>query len=188
MKALVINGHIKWEQIAEGKLNKTIFEESIKTLKEKGYEIAETIIDAGYEIPEEIEKWVNADFILFNFPINWFGMPAKTKAYIDTVLMSGYGKIYVGDGRNNGGNYGTGGLLKSKGMIVNTWNAPAETFGGNGQLFSDISMEEFAKPFSGMLQFIGVSAQPTFAFYDVFKNPNIEEDLKNYREHLGRYI
>lgn len=28
-----------------------------------------------------------------------------------------------GDGRNNGGKYGTGGLLKSKGMIVNTGNA-----------------------------------------------------------------
>jgi modulator of drug activity B len=54
-------------------------------------------------------------------------MPAKTKEYIDTVLMSGYGKIYAGDGRNNGGKYGTGGLLKSRGMIVNIWNAPEET-------------------------------------------------------------
>ena len=188
MKALVINGHIKFPQISEGKLNKTIFEESIKAFSEKGYEILETTIDNGYGIANEVEKWVNADFILLHFPINWFGMPAKTKTYIDTVLMSGYGKIYAGDGRNNDGKYGTGGLLKSKGMIVNTWNAPKETFGNEGQLFANISMETFAKPFNAALEFIGIQAQPTFAFYDVFKDPKIEEELKTYKEHLEKYI
>lgn len=93
MKALIINGHIKWPQIAEGNLNKTIFEKSKQAFNEKGYETLETVIDNSYEIPKEIEKWVNADVILFHFPINWFGMPAKTKDYIGKVLMSGYGKI-----------------------------------------------------------------------------------------------
>lgn len=188
MKALVINGHITFPQISEGKLNRTIFEEGKKTLQEKGYEILETTIEEGYEIPQEVEKWTTADFILFNFPINWFGMPAKTKAYIDTVLMSGYGKIYAGDGRNNGGNYGTGGLLNSKAMIVNTWNAPEETFGNAGQLLEGFTMEDFVKPFTATLQFIGLKPQPTFAFYDVFKNPKIESDLKNYRDHLNQFI
>lgn len=188
MKALVINGHVRWPQIAEGKLNQTIFEESIVAFREKGYEILETTIDKGYDVPQEVEKWINADFILFHFPINWFGMPAKTKEYIDTVLMSGYGKIYAGDGRNNGGKYGTGGLLKSRGMIVNTWNAPEETFGAPEQLLSDISMEDFTKPFTAALQFLGVEPQPTFAFYDVFKNPDIENDLKKYKEHIKKYI
>lgn len=187
MKALVINGHIHWPQIAEGRLNKTIFDESIKTFTERGYGILETVVGDGYEIPQEIEKWATADFILFHFPINWFGMPARTKAYVDTVLMSGYGKIYAGDGRNNGGIYGSGGLLKSKGMIVNTWNAPQETFGNDGQLLSDVSMEDFVKPFNATLRFVGVQPQPAFAFYDVFKNPDIERDLEKYRGHLNRY-
>jgi modulator of drug activity B len=120
MKALIVNGHIRLERIAEGKLNSTIFQESKTIFQKNGYTVSETIIDQGYNIAEEIEKWVNADFILLHFPINWFGMPAKTKDYIDKVLMSGYGKIYAGDGRASGGYYGTGGLLKSKGMIVNT--------------------------------------------------------------------
>jgi modulator of drug activity B len=85
MKALIINGHIKWPQIAEGNLNGTIFEKSKQAFNKKGYEILETVIDNGYEIPNEIEKWVNADVILFHFPINWFGMPAKTKHYIDKL-------------------------------------------------------------------------------------------------------
>ena len=54
MKALVINGHIKFPQISEGKLNKTIFEESIKAFSEKGYEILETTIDNGYDIANEV--------------------------------------------------------------------------------------------------------------------------------------
>ncbi len=67
MKALVINGHVRWPQIAEGKLNQTIFEESIAAFREKGYEILETTIDKGYDVPQEVEKWINADFILFHF-------------------------------------------------------------------------------------------------------------------------
>ncbi|WP_291890577.1 NAD(P)H-dependent oxidoreductase [Chryseobacterium sp.] len=188
MKALIINGHIKWPQIAEGNLNGTIFKKSKQAFNEKGYEILETVIDNGYEIPQEIEKWVNADVILFHFPINWFGMPAKTKDYIDKVLMSGYGKIYAGDGRNSGGNYGTGGLLKSKGIIVNTWNAPEETFGNEGQLLESFSMEEFTRPFTATLQFVGIQPLPTFAFYDVFKNPNIEQELVSFEEHLKNHI
>lgn len=84
MNALVING----------KLNQTIFEESTKTLSNKDYDFAKTVIENGYDIRQEIQKWLNADFILLHFPINWFGMPFKTKAYLNTVLMSGYGKIY----------------------------------------------------------------------------------------------
>lgn len=95
MNALIINGHIRLQGISEGKLNETIFEESKKSFLEKGYTIAETFIDKGYEIENEVEKWTNADFILIHFPINWFGMPAKTKMYIDTVLMSGYGKFML---------------------------------------------------------------------------------------------
>jgi len=188
MKAFIINGHIKWPQIAEGTLNNTIFEKTKELFLAKGYEIAETIVDQGYEIPQEIEKWVNADRILFHFPINWFGMPAKTKDYIDKVLMSGYGKIYVGDGRNKGGNYGTGGLLQSKGMVVNTWNAPQETFKQQGQLLENFSMEEFTRPFTATLEFVGIQTLPTFAFYDVFKNPNIENELANYQTHLSNYF
>jgi modulator of drug activity B len=72
------------------------------------------------------------------------------------IISISYGKIYAGDGRNNGGNYGTGGLLKSKGIIVNTWNAPEETFGNEGQLLENHSMEEFTRPFTATLQFVGV--------------------------------
>lgn len=188
MKAFIINGHIKWPEISEGYLNRTIFQVSKKILEEKGYDILETIIDNSYEISDEIEKWITADLIIFHFPINWFGMPAKTKEYIDKVLMSGYGKIYFGDGRNNGGNYGSGGLLSSKGMIVNTWNAPEEAFGNSGQIFEDYSMEEITKPFTGLFQFLGLQPLPTFAFYDVFKNPKIEEEIRLYENHLGKFV
>jgi modulator of drug activity B len=49
-------------------------------------------------------------------------------------------------------------------------------------------MEDFTKPFAAALQFLGVEPQPTFAFYDVFKNPDIENDLKKYKEHITKYI
>lgn len=58
--------------------------------------------------------------------------------------------------------------LQSKGMIVNTWNARKEIFGNSGHLLEDFSMEEFTKPFTAKLQFVGVQPLPTFAFCDVF--------------------
>ncbi|GGG64297.1 hypothetical protein [Epilithonimonas arachidiradicis] len=54
MKALIINGHIKWPQIAEGNLNRIIFEKSKDVFNQNRYEILETVIDNGYEIPQEI--------------------------------------------------------------------------------------------------------------------------------------
>jgi modulator of drug activity B len=106
--------------------------------------------------------------ILFHFPINWFGSLLRLKDYIDKVLMSGYGKIYAGDGRNKGGNYGTGGLLQ-QGMVVKHANAKASN--QQGQLLENFSMEEFTRPFTATLEFVGVETLPTFAFYDVFKIP-----------------
>lgn len=32
------------------------------------------------------------------------------------------------------------------------------------------------------LEFIGIQAKPTFAFYDVFKDQKIEEELKTYKD------
>jgi len=189
MNALIINGHICWPQISEGKLNQRIFEESINVYQSKGYDIFTTQIDSGYEIEEETEKWRNADYILLHFPINWFGYPGKTKEYIDQVLMNGYGRIYAGDGRNNGGNYGTGGLLKAKGMIVNTWNAPKEVFDNPEQLLKGKSMEEFILPFTVNFAFLGIEVQPSFAFYDVFRNGEfIEGEFISYNQHLWQYI
>jgi modulator of drug activity B len=189
MNALIINGHIRWPEVSEGKLNQRIFEETTHLFQSKGYDIVSTNVDSGYDIEEETLKWVNADYVLFHFPINWFGYPGKTKEYIDQVLMNGYGRIYAGDGRNNGGNYGTGGLLKAKGMIVNTWNAPKEVFDNPGQLLKGKSMEDFILPFTVNLAFLGIAAQPSFAFYDVFRSSEfIEDHFKSYAEHLLQYI
>lgn len=67
MNALVINGHTRWPFISEGKLNQIIFEESTKTLSNKGYDFAKTVIENGYDIGQEIQKWLNADFILLHY-------------------------------------------------------------------------------------------------------------------------
>jgi putative NADPH-quinone reductase len=41
------------------------------------------------DIDVEIEKLKRADFVLFQFPIWWFGMPAILKGYIDRVWVPG---------------------------------------------------------------------------------------------------
>lgn len=187
MNALIINGHINWPQVSEGKLNQRIFEETVSSFQGKGYEVATTKVDAAYDVEEETQKWIAADYILLHFPINWFGYPAKTKEYIDQVWMNGYGRIYAGDGRNNGGNYGTGGLLKAKGMIVNTWNAPKELFDNPRQLLKGKTMEDFILHVTVGLQFVGIEIQPSFAFYDIFKGAeSLQDQFKLYHQHLSQ--
>ena len=189
MKALIINGHIQWENISEGSLNHRIFEETMAFFNEKEIEIVTTTIDKGYQLDKEVEKWVEADYIVFHFPINWFSYPAKTKEYIDSVFMAGYDRLCNGDGRKTGADYGSGGLLSAKGMIVNTWNAPKDVFENNEKFFKGMSMEEVTMHFTANFEFVGISPLPTFAFYDVFSPTiNYEGLFQKYKEHLETHM
>lgn len=49
-----------------------------------------------------IEKYRNADLIIWSFPLYYFGMPSKTKAFLDRLLPINLPAIDIHDDGTNG--------------------------------------------------------------------------------------
>jgi NAD(P)H dehydrogenase (quinone) len=79
------------------------------------------------DIAAEIEKLVWCDFLIVQFPIWWFSMPAMLKGWVDRVFVNGliYGK---------GKRYDTGGLKGRRAMVVATTSAYADMCGPDGMM------------------------------------------------------
>ncbi len=191
-KILVINGAPKFAH-SGGEFNKTLTAWTINYFRQqRDTEVKYTDINNGYDPIEEVEKFVWADVIIYHTPIWWFAMPNDFKKYFDEVLTEGHQKgIYFSDGRRSANptrNYGTGGLLQGrKYMLTTTWNAPIEAFTLEDEFFHQHSVDEGVMfGFHRMNAFIGLSKLDSFHFYDVMKNPNIEQSEKNYRAHLEK--
>jgi len=191
--ALLINGHQRYEGFAEGKLNRTLTEAAEAFLTEKGYSVKTTVVDTGYDIAEEHEKYPWADIVIVQTPVYWMSVPYIFKKYIDEVFTSAVGKVlWQDDGRTRtdpSKKYGSGGLMQGKQyMISTTWNAPTEAFGDPDQFFQGKDVDDVFFWLHKNFQFFGMEAIPSFSCHDVLKNADIENDLARYRKHLEQVI
>jgi modulator of drug activity B len=74
-------------------------------------------------------------------------------------------------------------------MLSLTWNAPKEAFGDKNQfLFAGQSPDDAFSHITNAYRFCGASSLPSFSFFDVVKNPNIEGDLKGLKEHIDKNL
>jgi len=129
------------------------------------------------DIQGELDKLLEADLLIFNFPIYWFSMPAIMKGWIDRVLVSG---VCYGGKRF----YDQGGLVGKKAML-------AMTIGGqphmlvNGGVHGDLN--DMLRPIlRGTLAYTGMQVLPSFVAHHV---PYISHEarvalLDQYRQHL----
>lgn len=190
-KVLIINGGFKYAH-SGGRFNETLAEWTKEYFeKDADSEVRCTNIKEGYDLQDEVDKYVWADVIIYHIPIWWFNVPNQVKKYIDEVFTHGHQNgIYFSDGRRSANptrNYGTGGLLQGrKYMLTTTWNAPQEAFTLEGEFFNQTSVDDGVMfGFHRMNAFVGLSSLESFHFYDVMKNPNIEQSQKNYIQHLN---
>ena len=183
----LINGHQAWE-ISPGKLNQSLIDIAREKFIDKGYEIKYTHIEDDYNVSEEVEKFLWADIIIFQTPVYWMSVPWGFKKYIDEVYMAGYGTMFTDDGRISSDaskKYGSGGLLKGKRyMLSTTWNAPLEAFTDSDQFFEGKGVDGAFLAFHKAQEFVGLEQVPTFACYDVLKNPDIDNDFDRFKSHL----
>ena len=192
-KAFIINAHQPYP-FSEGRLNATVAERITAWLERNGYEIRHTNMTTAYDVAEEIEKHRWADLVILQSPVNWMGVPWSFKKYMDEVYSAGMdGSLCTGDGRSAEEpllNYGTGGsLTNTKYMMSLTFNAPAEAFGDKDQwFFAGASVDDLFLPMHLNFKFFGMQALPTFACYDVMKNPNIGSDFERLEQHLEEHI
>ena len=192
-KVFIINGH-QYYPFAEGKLNGTLVEKATEFFKSKGYEVKTTTMNDAYNVEEEVEKHLWADIVILQTPVNWMGVTWSFKKYMDEVYTAGmFGKLCNNDGRTAEApkqNYGAGGnLTDTKYMMSLTFNAPAESFDDeNEYLFAGKSIDDLLFPQHMNFKFFGMQALPTFACFDVMKNPEVEQDFERFKVHLNEHF
>jgi NADPH dehydrogenase (quinone) len=188
---LIINAHQFYEGFAEGKLNKTLVETATNAFEAKGCEVKTTIIDEGYDVNEEIEKHLWADLIITQSPVYWFSTPWIHKKYIDEVFTGALmqQKLVTDDGRTRedpNKQYGSGGQMQGKKFMLSlTWNAPKEAFDDQSQqLFEGKSVDDAFVAININYKFCGADILPSFACFDVLKNPDISGDMARFQSHI----
>jgi NADPH dehydrogenase (quinone) len=190
---LLINAHLTYPNWTEGKLNDSFHQIAKDFFASQLFEVLETTIEDGYNPEEEEKKHLEADFVILQMPVNWFGAPWIYKKYVDEVFNSGlFSKSFlIGDGRTKEDptkQYGTGGNLKGKKfMICATWNAPAEAFDNpNQKLFEGKGLTDIFLPITSNYRFCGYEIAESYNSFDIFRRTDIAKDLKNYPTHLER--
>ena len=191
--ALVINAHYP-SGFSPGQLNGTLATRAAEHLIEKGYDVRQRSIVEDWDTETELADHQWADVIVLQTPVNWMGMPWRFKQYMDDVYSAGMaGQLCNGDGRTRSdpsSQYGAGGTLTGKHYMLSlTFNAPREAFGDDGQyLFQGKDIDDLFFPMHMNFRFFGMTALPSFACYDVLKNPDIENDFKRFDAHLAQHF
>jgi len=129
------------------------------------------------DIKTEQQKLLWANFVLFQFPVNWFSMPALLKGWVDRIF--GLGFVYGG-----GKWYDTGGLKGRKAMLSMTTGGPASFYGSRGR---NGDMELLLWPIqNGILKFAGFDVLPPFVAWGVAHVS--EEQRKKYLEEFRQRL
>lgn len=192
-KVLLINTHLTYPNWSEGKLNDAFHQKAKEFFLSKGFEVLETKIEDGYNVDEEVEKHLEANIIILQTPINWFGAPWIYKKYVDEVFNSGLqdARFLSGDGRTREDvtkQYGTGGNMQGKKfMVCSTWNAPKASFNDPNQvLFEGRSTADVLIQITSNYRFCAADIVEDYNCFDIFKDGDIVGDLENYPKHLEK--
>lgn len=131
-------------------------------------------------VKTEFEKLLWADFIIFQFPLWWFSMPAILKGWFDKVLL--FGGVYGGEYDR----YDKARLTNKIAMLSTTTGSPEGSYAPNG-FSGDIHEQILFHINHGMLYFTGMTPLEPFIAYTVSHSEkerkeylkNLEDKLKN---------
>ena len=187
---LIINGHQYYEGIAEGKLTQSFIDKADQFFTKNDFRVKHSNVDKEYHVNEELEKFAWADFILFQYPVYWMGLPWKAKKYIDEIFSAGAGTVtYTSDGRSRGDaskKYGSGGLMHNKKYMLSlTYNCPISEFDNKDGFFEGLSLDEANYAVHKTFQFCGVKQLETYSIHDIFKGDlNLNNELESFEKVL----
>ena len=188
MNILIVNGHEYWEK-SPGRLNKALTVFAQEFYLKNGHEVTTVATDKEFEVEKEVVKFLEADLILYISPVYWMGFPARFKHYTDRVYSGGRGKLYRHDGRVDGGDYGSAGLLNSSYSLITTWNAPVDAFENKEAfLFEGKSVDDVFLNFHSAQKFLGIKRRASFSFHDVIKDFDYSAAIKDFEAHLLNLI
>lgn len=111
------------------------------------HDLYETYPDFDIDVPKEQSLLTEADLVVFQHPIQWYGMPALLKEWVDVVLEEGWA-------------YGANGnALRDKGFwLVASAGGVHESYQEDGQ--HGHAFEAFLPPFRQTAQLCGMRWLP----------------------------
>ncbi len=189
---LIINGHQRYEGIAEGKLTDIYIDSANKFFQDNGFNVKNSIVESNYEVSAELDKFKWADYILFQYPVYWMGVPWITKKYIDEIFSGGGQSVtYESDGRSRDDatkRYGSGGLMNDKKYMLSlTYNCPTSEFDNKDGFFDGLSLDEANIATHKTFQFCGVKPLETYSVHDIFKGDlDMKSEIKVFEEVLQK--
>ena len=189
---LIINGHQRYDQVAEGNLTQMYINAASEFFEKNNFNLKHSVVESEYDVKEEVEKLVWADYILLQYPIFWMGVPWITKKYIDEVFSAGdHNGLYINDGRSRSDEtkrYGSGGLMQgTKYMISLTYNCPISEFSAKDGFFDGLSIDEANVATHKTFQFCGAEPLATYSVHDIFKGDlDINIELAKFTKVLER--
>lgn len=188
-KVLIINGHQYYDVVAKGELTKHYIDKASDFFKANGFKVKHTDIEKGYKVEEECEKFQWADYVLFQFPVYWMGVPWIVKKYFDETFTQGV--HYSSDGRSRSDAsklYGSGGLMQGKKYMLSlTYNCPASAFDNKNSLFDGLSLDEAHVATHKTFQFCGLEPLETYAVHDIFKGDlDLNTELNKFEKVLSK--
>ena len=130
------------------------------------------------DIRKEQEKLLWADFIILQYPLWWFSVPAVLKGWFDRVLATGFAWDF-------GRMYDKGLLAGKKAMISVTTGGPEAIYSPNAPHGWDINQVLYPVN-HGVLYFCGIQPTPPFVAYAVFQVENEvrKQYLEGYKKRL----
>lgn len=132
------------------------------------------------DIQEEQEKLLWADFVVFQFPMWWYSMPAILKGWVDRVFAAGF--AYSSDMQ-----YDTGGLKGRKAMLSITTGYPKPGYSSYG-IDGDIH-ERILHHINRALYFAGLEpVEPFIAWSPSHDKADRERYLEEYKWRLQKLL
>lgn len=182
-KVLILNGHQYYDVVAKGELTQHYIDTANDFFLKNGFEVKQTHIEKGYDVEEECEKFEWADYVLFQYPVYWMGVPWITKKYFDETFTQG--RHYTSDGRSRSDEsktYGTGGLLKGKKYMLSvTYNCPTSEFDNPKGFFDGLSLDQAHIATHKTFQFCGLEPLKTYSVHDIFKGDlDLKKELEKF--------
>ncbi|ANZ57858.1 flavodoxin [Fructilactobacillus lindneri] len=182
MKVLIINGHEKAPS-NKGELNQSLVGVMVKKLRNANDEVQLSSVE-DYDTITEINKFLWADLIIFQFPVYWFNVPGKLKLYLDNVLQ--HGIFYAGASE-----YGRGGLLQGKKFLFSTtWNAPITAFNDPTKFFAGASVDDVFQPLYYAMEYCGLQplTKKSISFHNVISHPEYQAYKKQLEQFMDDYV
>ena len=188
-KVLILNGHQYYDVVARGELTQAYINKANDFFLKNGFEVKHTTNEKAYDKEEECEKFEWADYVLFQYPVYWMGLPWIAKKYLDETFTQG--RHYSSDGRSRSDAsklYGSGGLLTGKKYMLSlTYNCPASAFDNKNSLFDGLSLDESQVAVHKTFQFCGLKPLETYAVHDIFKGDlDLNAELEKFEKVLTK--